>query len=172
MNFTRLIFHNYLVCPLWTKIYSLPLNILVHIYLHPAKKRKGSNASAYEKPQGEDLVYLNHTSINGTPTGWSGQVRRLFFCAPLSEDILGPVSHTQDTPRGQCMYRHLQRSSSRCSAPLSFQTFICFSPPHTESAWPQASSGTPTFQTPEVSSSTPTGLLPTPRQASTNGDRS
>jgi len=73
---------------------TLWFSIYLYIYFCPAKKRKGSNASAGFLPQGEGLVYLNHILIDRKPTGWSGQVRQLFSWAPLSEDILGLITHT------------------------------------------------------------------------------
>lgn len=101
---------------------------------------------------------------------WASQTP-IFLCSTFRGHLGAHLSHTRHTPR---LVRVQAPPAPQLvlSASLSFQTFVRFSPPHTDSVWPQVSSGTPIFQTPEASSSTPVGPLWIPRQASTTGDRS
>lgn len=154
---------------LWTKIYSLALNILVQIYFLPTRGKE----ALYQLMRSLKVKTSSIKIIlwwTGSLTGWNQQVT-CFSVLHFSEKISQHITHIIYTRRIDIRENHrspdlgqilrLVPVADTSHGPthiiqpyLSFQIFVDNSP-HTESAWSQASAETsPTFQTQKVSSST------------------
>lgn len=134
----------------------------------PCKHEKRSRLSSHEKPQGEDLSYLNQAWLTML-TGWNKQVSPLFSCAPLLETISWHTTHTyihkkwletesqkarlKANPAVGICIRHLQCPSDHCSASPIISKLCGLQPSSHRECLASNKCGDLTFQTPEVSSS-------------------